>query len=229
MTTENSTTAQNDTDAAGSESSVEATPASDATATAAAETDTATAEGSETSADGEGSEAPTETTAEGDGEGEGEATPDGAPEQYSEFTTPEGYQLDEAAHTAFQDVAKDLNLTQENAQKLIDYDAKRTTEGTDAAKQQWNDTLDGWKTALKNDEVMGGAKHEESLALANKAIDAFGTPELRSFLDESGLGNHPELLRAFHKAGSAISEDQLVSGGGDKATPRKFYNNSNMN
>jgi hypothetical protein len=77
---------------------------------------------------------------------------------------------------------------------------------------------------------MGGAKHEENLALANKAIDAFGTPELRTFLDESGLGNHPELLRAFHKAGSAISEDQLVLGNGENnAKPKSFYSNSNMN
>lgn len=227
MANEDTTTAQSDTDAAGSESSADATPASDATATAAAETDTATTEGSGTQADGKGGDTGADT---GDSEGEGGASADGAPEQYSEFATPEGYNLDEAAHAAFQETAKTLNLTQEQAQQLIDYDAKRTLEGTDTATKQWNDTLDGWKADLKNDEVMGGAKHEENLGLANKAIDAFGTPELRTFLDESGLGSHPELLKAFHKAGSAISEDQLVSGHDENnVKPKSFYSNSNMN
>lgn len=218
------TTTQNDTDAAGSDSSVDATTTPDVDETGV---DTANAEGSDTQADGDGSNAGADT---GNGEGKSDATPDGAPEQYETFTTPDGYELDETAHAAFQETAKGLNLTQAEAQKLIDYDAKRTQEQTEAAQKQWNETLEGWKTDLKNDETIGGPKYEENLAFANKAIDAFGTPELRTFLDESGLGNHPDLLKAFHKAGSAISEDQLVSGnGGNSATPKRFYNNSNMN
>ena len=40
----------------------------------------------------------------------------------------------------------------------------------------------------------------------------FGTPELRDVLNMTGLGNHPEIIRAFYRAGKAISEDAFVSG-----------------
>jgi hypothetical protein len=63
-------------------------------------------------------------------------------------------------------------------------------------------------------------------------MDAFATPELRTLLNESGLGNHPEIIRAFYRAGKAISEDGFVAGGHkatDKGDAKRLYPNSNMN
>lgn len=219
MDQENQTPAQNDTEAAGSDTPVDAatTEGQDSTV------DNAEAGVSDTQADqGEGS---------GDnntGDGEGDAAPEGAPEQYADFNTPEGYELNEALNSEFVEVAKSMNLTQEQAQAIIDMDAKRALGDVETAKAEWKTTTDAWAASLQNDAEMGGAKYEQSLALANKAIDNFGTPELRTFLDESGLGNHPELLRAFHKVGNAISEDRMVSGEGGDASTRPFYSNSNM-
>ena len=63
------------------------------------------------------------------------------------------------------------------------------------------------------DKEFGGDKLNENLALASKAMDAFATPELKQVLDQTGLGNHPELIRAFVRVGRQISEDRLVPGG----------------
>ena len=38
----------------------------------------------------------------------------------------------------------------------------------------------------------------------------FGTDALKSLLTESGLGNHPEVIRFMYRAGKAISEDSYV-------------------
>ncbi|MEC7472463.1 MAG: hypothetical protein VX946_03765 [Pseudomonadota bacterium] len=46
-----------------------------------------------------------------------------------------------------------------------------------------------------------------------KAIEKFGSPELRQVLNDSGLGNHPELVKFCHRIGKAISDDSLVLGG----------------
>ena len=35
-----------------------------------------------------------------------------------------------------------------------------------------------------------------------RALDRFGTPELRKFLDESGLGNNPEVVKFTYKIGA---------------------------
>ena len=220
MDQETQTPAQNDTEAAGTESSANADAATEGQDPVV---DSAQTEGSDPQADqGEGSgEADT-------GNGEGDAAPEGAPEQYADFTTPEGYELSDTLNGEFKELAKSMNLTQEQAQQFIEIDAKRALGEAETAQAQWKATTDEWAASLQNDAEMGGAKYEQSLALANKAIDNFGTPELRAFLDESGLGTHPELLRAFHKVGNAISEDRMVSGEGGDATTRPFYANSNM-
>lgn len=43
-------------------------------------------------------------------------------------------------------------------------------------------------------------------------MDKFGSPELKQYLNETGLGNHPELVRIFANIGKAMSEDGLVTG-----------------
>jgi len=55
--------------------------------------------------------------------------------------------------------------------------------------------------------------------VARKALETFGTPELRDVLNMTGMGNHPEVIRAFYKAGKAISEDRFVQGNPRGAEP----------
>lgn len=139
----------------------------------------------------------------------GQAKPAGAPDKY-EFKLPDGVQLDANATSAFSDVAKELNLTQDAAQKVLDKMgpvlAGRHVEALNQAKAQW---VEG----AKSDKEFGGEKFGENLAVAKKAIDKFGTPELLKLLNESGLGSHPEVIRVFYRAGKAISEDRFVTGG----------------
>ena len=50
--------------------------------------------------------------------------------------------------------------------------------------------------------------------MASRAFAEFSTPELQKLMDETGLGNHPELLRIFAKVGERLGEDSLVVGTG---------------
>ena len=72
---------------------------------------------------GEAGEAGAEGQAEGE-EGaekeEGEGEKQGAPEKYEDFKMPEGTELDAEVSTAFQGVAKELNLSQDQAQGFLD-------------------------------------------------------------------------------------------------------------
>lgn len=135
----------------------------------------------------------------------------GAPETYADFTAPEGAeQLDAGVVTAFTEAARELNLPQKAAQQLIDkmapiMDARRA-EQMEAQRTAWAD-------AVKVDKEFGGAKLEASTVLCARAMDQFATPELRTMLNETGLGNHPELVRFMVKAGQALSEDRIVTGG----------------
>lgn len=152
--------------------------------------------------------------------------PQGAPEKY-EFVAPEGKQFDAEIIGNFSDVAKELNLTQEAAQKLVE------TMGPKIAERQLAQVeaiRNEWAQAAQVDKEYGGDKLQENLAVAKKALDSFGTPELRSLLNESGLGNNPEVIRFMYRAGKAISEDTFVgssAGAGSKAGPQDFNAKAN--
>lgn len=163
----------------------------------------------------------------GQEEGEQGEAKEGAPEQYEEFTAPEGQQFDPEVINNFKDVAKELNLSQEAAQKMLDkmgpVVAQRQTQQVEALRTQWAEQ----STA---DKEFGGEKLTENLGVARKALDTFGSPELKSLLNESGLGNHPEFIRLLYRAGKAIGEDNFVGGnksaGKGQPTSQADYANS---
>lgn len=136
--------------------------------------------------------------------------PKGAPEQYAEFKAPEGVTFDTGVIGEFSKAAKELDLPQDKAQQLLDrmgpVMVARSAERLIAARQEW-------VGQVQADKEIGGDKLPENLAAAKKALDTFGTPELRTLLIETGLGDHPEMIRAFVRAGKAISEDTLAVGG----------------
>lgn len=155
--------------------------------------------------------------------------PAGAPEQY-DFQSPEGLTLDGTVLEQFSAAAKEMDLPQDKAQLMLDKMApvlaQRQAEQIQAVRTEWADTS-------RADKEFGGDKLGDSLATAKKAMDAFATPELRTLLDESGLGNHPEVIRLFYRTGKAMSEDSLVTGAPGKGQaqkdPRNLYAASKMN
>lgn len=62
-----------------------------------------------------------------------------------------------------------------------------------------------WVRASMIDPVVGGQDGMCKRVLARNALNAFGDPGLYHYLDESGLGNHPMILRLFYRVGEAIT------------------------
>jgi hypothetical protein len=147
------------------------------------------------------------------------------PEAY-DLQMPEGVELDKAAADEFTAIAKELKLDQTAAQKLADIGAKMAQRQQEAHVK----LVESWVEQVKTDKELGGDKLEENLGTARKALDTFGTPELKDVLNASGLGNHPEVIKAFMKVGKAISEDRFVTGapkGNDTDPARKLFPNMN--
>lgn len=137
--------------------------------------------------------------------------PEGAPEKY-EFTAAEGVDLDTEALKDFEPVARDLNLTNEQAQKLVDAYPKILAGVQQRQAEAWQAQTEEWAATVKADKEIGGDKLTANLGVAQRALDTFGTPELKEYLNGTGLGNHPELVKAFIKVGKAMSEDGMVTG-----------------
>lgn len=159
---------------------------------------------------------------------EGDDTPAGPPEKYE--LALEGVTLDPEALAAADPVFRELNLTNDQANKLMpvaqDF-AKRTSEATvqqliEAGAQQKK----AWLDEFTADPEIGGAKREETEHLAAKALDAMGYTAtgfgddkkqphpFRKALTESGFGNHPDMIRMARKLGEMVGEDGFVTPNG---------------
>ncbi len=135
------------------------------------------------------------------------------PDAYKFESLPEGYEFSAEAQAEWSGVFKELGLTQEQASKLVEMDAKRQVSGAQASEQAAieyrNQQVSKWESELKQDAAFGGANFEANVAVAKQFLADYGTPELSAFLAESGLGSHPEVVRLFHKAGKELGEGKL--------------------
>jgi hypothetical protein len=135
------------------------------------------------------------------------------PETY-ELTAPEGMTLDDEAVTFATPIFKELGLSNEEANKLMPA-AAQLVQRTQAQMTQQLDAQVAqvrkeWLDTARADPEIGGAKWKESLAAGAKALDLLGFPKgsaFRTVLNETGFGNHPEMIRAFAKVGAAIGDD----------------------
>lgn len=166
------------------------------------------------------SEEESSTLLSGDGgEGDGEDTATGAPDEYV-FTPPDGVEIDEAQIETFGEYAHDLGLSQDQFQKLIDFEMERAQQAQSQMADAYTERVSAWAEATKVDKELGGEVLDENLGLAKRAMDAFASPELAKLIDTPstenpdglGLGNHPEVIRLFYRVGKAISESDLVTG-----------------
>lgn len=145
------------------------------------------------------------------------------------LTMPEGVELDTELADALSPEFKELGLTHAQANKLVGKYAETMKQRAEAhASQpegQWsmsayeyfkaNGTPDKWADNAKADKDMGGGNWDATVAAATRATNALGTPELKAFLNASGGGNHPELIRFMAKVGAMIKEDNPASGGAE--------------
>lgn len=143
--------------------------------------------------------------------------PQGAPEKYAEFKVPDGYELDDSVNVEATKMFKEMNLSQESAQKLVDFYVAKSTEAAKAPMEMYANLQKEWQDQVKADPEIGG-KLAEVRQVIGQALDGLGSPELtkqfREAMDLTGAGNHPAFVKAFYKLAQAAVETRThVSGG----------------
>lgn len=142
----------------------------------------------------------------------------GAPEAYSfegvEFA--EGVEFDKEAFDALEPVLRELNMPQEAATSLVKGYAEKLVPMIEArTKQAIDDQGDELRANLARDlqadQIVGGKHLPESKAMAAKALahalpNAAEREQFNTFMNESGLGNHPMLMRVIASFGHTLSE-----------------------
>lgn len=134
--------------------------------------------------------------------GDGKNNPTADP--YEGLKLADASAVDDVQLANYKALAKELNLTPESAQRILDFEAERLAAGAEQAAKDWQEQV---KTEY-------GDKLPAVMATCARAMNTFGGDELRELLDQTGLGNHPVMVKAFHKAGKMLEEDKHLSPNG---------------
>jgi len=127
-------------------------------------------------------------------------------------------------------LSKERKLSQEQAQALLETESDAVASYAEMQKQTFAKQVGAWAEQTKTDKEIGGDNFAKNAELAKRVLDKYGSPELKKALNDTGLGNHPELVRVFTRIAQSMKEDNLVLGGaqgvGKKSIEELFYGNA---
>lgn len=138
-----------------------------------------------------------------------------------EVKLPKGLTVDEKQLGAFKTLAKDLKLDGAGAQKFVDMYAGWQKAEADAFAARHEANQKQLLEALESDKELGGKNlpgTQQNVGRARARFFPDGSP-FAQLLDETGLGNHPDVVRVFNAIGKSMAEDK-VSASGAKASSK---------
>lgn len=129
---------------------------------------------------------------------------------------PEGMPYSEEIETGFKTAAHSLGLTQAQTKGLFDWYMNGSIGAFNTDAEARKKASDDGMEALKKEH---GDKYPEYVKTVDRAVQKFGGEEFQKFMDDSGFGNNPVIVKTFYNIGKAMGEDTLAGGefgGGDR-------------
>jgi len=167
-------------------------------------------------------EKPTEVPAKAD-----EPAAEGVPERYQ--LELKGVTLDQQLVAEAEPIFRGLGLNNQQANALLPLAPKIMQQAEastiqrildDGAKQR-----KAWGAAFDSDPTIGGANRAETVRLASRGLESVGYGKghpFRVMLNETGLGNHPDLIRLCRRLGE-LAGGTAAKGSGDQPAWQAMY------
>lgn len=128
--------------------------------------------------------------------------------------SPDNYDFgedDEGILNEFRQFAHETGLTQDQATNILNLYGDIQERQSEDNQQAREDHKVNTQIELQRE---WGKNYDRKLDLAQRAVAQFATPEFSNLLDDTGLGNHKEVIGLFAKIGEILGEDTLVVGSG---------------
>lgn len=160
----------------------------------------------------------------------------GSPENYdyTDLKLPEGLVFDSNLTAEFNELAKELDLSQKGANALMSLAVKNATNFNENIKKivasAELERVAAYKEALNTDREIGGAKLESVLKAADVAYEKLTTDELKEVFKNTGMNCNPEVVKFFYNLSKQIQDDNIITGKfptGSKKDPADVLYGSN--
>lgn len=119
------------------------------------------------------------------------------------------YSVSEEDLKAYEAHCRSIGMTQEQAQKSLEYAAANLERQQTAFLNQRKE----WVSEIRADREFGGGRYAQSVVEARRALATFdpdGT--VRAMLEETGYGDNPAIIRICARIGRAMAEDTFSLG-----------------
>ena len=109
----------------------------------------------------------------------------------------------------FRQFAHELGLNNQQAETIYQAYQQDIAERDQVSQQQFEQFEVDNLNALQQE---WGDQFNHNLEMARRAFMNFATPEAVQIVEETGMGNHPELLKVFARIGEVLAEDSVLPG-----------------
>lgn len=153
---------------------------------------------------------------------------------YEPFKVPENVTLEKEPLDAFTKILGEIETgkldhagMQAKGQELIDLAAKQTVESinryTDSLVQFHENQKKTWFESFKSDPEMGGEKLDATVSTLRDAVEQYAgnetqVAEFRALMKETGVGNHPAVIRLLYNMQQKINKF-TTEGDGNRIVP----------
>ena len=115
------------------------------------------------------------------------------------LTLKENSLLDENHLESLESFAKANNFNQEKADELYKTAEEILEKNTAKQAASEDSKVENWLSDSKNDPEFGRDSWDENYVKIKSFYDTHKTEELSKLLKDTGIGNHPEVLRLFYR------------------------------
>jgi len=127
--------------------------------------------------------------------------------------TPDGYHFGENYNDEmlgdFKTIAHNLGLNQDQANKILDLYQESGQAEEQANNEQFEEMHAVGVAALQKE---WGKNYNENIELSRRAFFQFASKDALDVIEQSGIGNHPEVIKMFSNIGKLLKEDGIMVG-----------------
>lgn len=113
---------------------------------------------------------------------------------------------------SFKEVAHKSGLLPKQVENLYNFYGEVEKKQQEMQQIQMQKVVEANIAELKKE--WPDSDYDKNLGIAKKAVDQFLGEEGKKWLNESGVGNDPQMIKFMHKLGVAMSEDRIKGEGG---------------
>lgn len=132
----------------------------------------------------------------------------GVPQELEKYELKKGekYVASDEVINEFKKLAFESNLLPDQAQKMLDWFNDRASGNMTKAQQEQQSRMEqGWQSLEKE----WGAGFEKNIQAAKMVVKEFGNKEVIDYLNETGLGDDPKLVKFLAQIGQNLKEDSF--------------------